>query len=118
MIRVVQVEHVALERLEEPRYPRRLRRLLRVHRVQLILGERVVLQHSGHVLEAGNQPRRSLVGQRRTPNGGFVAQARVEWVGVRLEARTREVGRDDLVRAGLGLAPIHADLLRLRRGRG
>ena len=98
VVRVVQVEHVALQRLEETRDPRRLRPLLRVHGVQLVLGESVVLQHPGHVLVAGHQPRRPPVAQRRAPHGGLGAQARVERVGVRLEGRAGEIGRDDFAR--------------------
>src|SRR5918994_5078902 len=118
VVRVVQVEHVAFERLEESRDPRCLRPLIRVHSIQLILGECVILQHTCHILIAGNQPRRPTVAKGHAPNGSLGLQAGVERIGVGFEGRAGEVTRNDPLRAGSFHPTLHADPPWRGRGRG
>jgi hypothetical protein len=62
VIGIVQVEHVLLEWLEKAGDPRPLSPLLRVLGVERVLGEPFILQYTRHVLVAGHQPGRALVG--------------------------------------------------------
>ena len=85
VIRRIDVEHVAGQRLEHRRDPGKFRQLLGRQHAEHILGESLVLEHHGHVVVAGDQPGRLLVGQHQLVNGRVGPQVRIERIRIGLE---------------------------------
>src|SRR5258708_34275741 len=91
MLRHIQIEYVAHERLEHPRHPR-----LRVG-LSPVFAEAIIFQEGDHVFISRDQPSVALVGQLRPINGCFGPQASVERKRIRLEPRTRNVYFNDWI---------------------
>src|SRR5216683_7563998 len=89
MVRRIQIEHVAHERFEHARHPR-----LRLG-LYPVFAEEIIFHEGDHVLISRNQPSVALIGQLRPINGFFGPQPSVEWKGICLELRTRNVYLDD-----------------------
>ena len=63
MVGGVQVEHISLQRLEHLTEPSLIGHLSRRQGVGRVLDEALVLQDHGHVIVAGDEPGRFLVGK-------------------------------------------------------